>query len=415
MRRYTVKKRSIESVMLGVAFVSLAACGSRGNAGQTPTEGAKEPPAQGATVQGRQVRLSGELQKKWGIATAPVARLDVTSTVSLPGVVSVNQSRTAYVSSLLEGKVVSLRADLGQQVRKGQVLLVVHSSAFAQAKSAFLEAHARLNLARKESERARALLKGQAIQEKEALRRDAEYESASTAYGIAESNLHSLGLSQAQIDELIRRYTANKDDRRIDDVAEPYLDVVAPVDGRVIFKDVIAGEHVHPDKVLLTVSDLNTLWAVLDARETDLPYVHAGDKVTIRSTVYGDKAFDGRVQQVGDVVDEKLRTIKVRVEVPNGGLLLKPNMYIQGVIANAVAKRQVLAAPDDAVQTIDGESVVFVREAPDTFSLRPVQIGDRLGANRAILRGLEGNETIVVAGAFTLKAELLKGTFGEGG
>jgi len=130
--------------------------------------------------------------------------------------------------------------------------------------------------------------------------------------------------------------------------------------------------------------------------------------------VYGDKAFEGRIQQVGDVVDEKLRTIKVRVEVQNAALMLKPNMYIQGLVENAVAKQQLLAVPDEAVQTIDGEPVVFVREAGDVFSLRPVQPGERIGASRAILKGLDGSESVVVAGAFTLKAELLKGTLGEG-
>ncbi len=390
-----------------ITLLVLAGCSSHGSGPAPGKEPA--PPAS----HGRQVTLSGELQKKWGIGTAPVERLTVASSITLPGVVGVNQNRTAHISSLLDGKVVSVRVDLGQSVRRGQVMLVVHSPAFAQAKSAFFEAHAKLNLARKEADRAKTLLKGQAIQEKEYLRREAEYEGASTEYGVAESNLHSFGLTQAQVEELIARYTSNKDDTRLDNVTEPYLDVTSPVDGRVIFKDVVVGEHVHPDKILLTVSDLATVWATLDARETDLPFIRAGSKVSIRPTVYAEKAFQGRIDQIGDVVDEKLRTIKIRVEVQNAGLLLKPNMYIQGLIENAVANRQVLAVAEESVQTIDGESVVFVREAGDVFSLRPVQVGERVGAKRAILKGLDGTEAIVAAGAFTLKAELLKGTLGE--
>jgi cobalt-zinc-cadmium efflux system membrane fusion protein len=390
-----------------IMLLALAGCSSHASA----PEAAKEPATPAA--KGRQVTLSAELQKKWGIATAPVGRQIVASSVTLPGVITVNQNRTAHISSLLEGKVVSVRVDLGQSVRTGQVMVVVHSPAFAQAKSAFFQARAKLNLARGEADRAKTLLKGQAIQEKEYLRREAEYESAAAEYGVAESNLHSFGLTQAQVEDLVARYTANKDDTRLDNVAEPYLDITSPVDGRVIFKDVIVGEHAHPDKILLTVSDLATVWAALDAREADLPFIHAGGRVSIASTVYADKVFQGRIDQIGDVVDEKLRTIKVRVGVQNAGLLLKPNMYIQGVIENAVAKRQVLAVADEAVQTIDGESVVFVREAAGVFSLRPVQAGERVGANRAILKGLDGTEIIVVAGAFTLKAELLKGTLGE--
>jgi cobalt-zinc-cadmium efflux system membrane fusion protein len=398
---------TMKNAFLAIILLALAGCSSRASGP------AAEKDAPAAAPQGRQLRLSSELQKKWGISTAMVARLMVASSITLPGVVGVNQNRTAHISSLLDGKVVSVRVDLGQSVRKGQVMLVVHSPAFAQAKSAFFEAHAKLNLARKEADRAKTLLEGQAIQEKEYLRREAEYEGATTEYGVAESNLHSFGLTQPAIDELIVRYASNKDDTRLDNVTEPYLDITSPVDGRVIFRDVVVGEHVHPDKVLLTVSDLGTVWATLDARETDLPFVHAGGRVGIRSTVYADKAFQGRIDQIGDVVDEKLRTIKIRVEVQNAGLLLKPNMYIEGVVENVVASRQVLAVAEEAVQTMDGEPVVFVRESADVFSLRPVAVGERVGANRAILKGLDGTETVVAAGAFTLKAEMLKGTLGE--
>jgi cobalt-zinc-cadmium efflux system membrane fusion protein len=406
----------MKHLQTAIILLALAGCSSHAS-GPAPGKDIVTPaPGKDAVTSappGRQLRLTGELQKKWGIATVPVERLTVASSITLPGVVGVNKNRTAHISSLLDGTVVSVRVDLGQPVRRGQALLVVHSPAFAQAKSAFFGAHAKLNLARKEADRAKTLLKGQAIQEKEYLRREAEYEGASTEYGVAESNLHSFGLTQTQIDDLMARYAANKDDTRLDNVTEPYLDVTSPVDGRVIFKDVVVGEHVHPDKILLTVSDLGTVWATLDARETDLPFIRAGNKVGIRSTVYTDKAFQGRIDQIGDVVDEKLRTIKVRVEVQNAGLLLKPNMYIQGLIENVVANRQVLAVAEEAVQTIDGEPVVFVRESADVFSLRPVQVGERVGTNRAILKGLGGTETIVAAGAFTLKAELLKGTLGE--
>jgi cobalt-zinc-cadmium efflux system membrane fusion protein len=399
-------------LLIAIAMVA-AGCGPRADGPAAGPERTSGKETATASVEGRRLRLTPELQKKWAITTAEVSPVTLTSTVSLPGVLGVNQNRTAHISALLEGPVVSVNADLGQQVHRGQTLLVVHSPAFAQAKSAFFEAYARLNLARTESERARALLSGEAIQQREVVRRDADYKAASAQYGVAESNLHSFGLSQDDIEALLKRYRSNGDDTRVDDVTEPYLNVKSPVDGRVIFRDVIVGEHVHADKVLMTVSDLGTLWAVLDAREADLPSVHPGGAVTIRSTVYRDRTFEGRIEQVGDVVDEKLRTIKVRVEVRNTGLMLKPNMYIDGVIENVVASRKVLAVPDEAVQTIDGEPVVFVRQEGNLFAMRPVQLGERVGDSRAILKGLAPNEVVVVNGAFTLKAELLKGTFGE--
>lgn len=386
-----------------VLCVLLAACGS---APQTV------PPASTASAEDaaapREVRVAPDLQRKWGIATAPVQRLTVSGALRLPGVLALNQRRSGQVSAVLEGKVVSVSADLGDTVRKGQVLLVLHSPAFAQVQSAFLQAHSKRNVAHREVERAKALLKDEAIQQKEYQRRQAEFEAASTEYALAESNLHSLGWGHPDIERMVGR--AEKAGGDPSDLVDPYLRVRSPIDGRVITRDVVVGEHVPPEKLLFTVSDLSTLWALLDAREQDLPVLAAARRVTVESQVYPGRAFDGRLATVGDVVDEKLRTIQVRVELPNPGLLLKPNMYIQGVIAGTGQARQVLGVPEEAVQTIDGEPSVFVA-GPKGFAVRPVQVGERVGAARAVTRGLDGTETVVVAGAFNLKAELLKSSF----
>jgi cobalt-zinc-cadmium efflux system membrane fusion protein len=360
----------------------------------------------------REVRLSTELQTKWGIGLGRASKVSVSSAVTLPGVLALNQSRTAHISSLLEGKVVSVGADLGDQVRKNQVLLVVHSPAFAQAKTAFLQARARLNLSRQEYDRAKKLLKDQAIDQKEYLRREAEHESAATEYAVLESNLHSFGLVQGQVEELIRRYSQANDDTSLDELADPYLRILSPIDGRIIFRDVIVGEPVKPEKILFTASDLSTLWAIMDARENDLAHLSSGRGVTIRCQAYLDRTFQGRIFQIGDVVDEKLRTIKVRAEVRNDNLLLKPNMYIRGVIANSVTASQVLTVPEEAVQNIEGEPTVFVLEREGVFAVRPVEVGESAASRRAIIKGLDGSETLVVTGAFNLKAELLKSTLG---
>jgi cobalt-zinc-cadmium efflux system membrane fusion protein len=162
--------------------------------------------------------------------------------------------------------------------------------------------------------------------------------------------------------------------------------------------------------MLMTVADLSTLWALLDARETDLPHVTRGREVRITTSIYPDRVWQGRVDHVGDIVDEKTRTVKVRVIVRNDGRLLKPNMYIQGELPDAVSARDVLSLPQEAIQSIGGESVVFVREGADRFVARPVEVGERIGTRRELLRGLDGSELVVVAGAFNLKAELLKST-----
>jgi cobalt-zinc-cadmium efflux system membrane fusion protein len=367
-----------------------------------------------ASAERREVRVPSELREKWGLATAPVSRLRAAGGPTLPGVIAVNQGRSAQISSLLEGKVVSVTADLGDRVGRGQTLLLLHSPAFAQAQTALLQAQAKRALAQREVERARELLKDEAIQPREHQRRQAEYEAATTEYGLAESQLHSFGWGHPQIEALVekaRRVTGD-----FSDLVEPTLPIVSPIAGRVLTRDVVAGEHVHPDKLLFVVSDISTVWAVLDAREKDLPSLAAGARVSVTSEVYPGRSFEGRVTRVGDVVDEKLRTIKVRAEVPNPGLLLKPNMFVRAALEAGTTPRELLGVPEEAIQMIQGEASVFVLDGEDgAFLARPVVAGERVGAHRVVLEGLDGSERVAVVGAFNLKAELLKGSFaGEG-
>jgi membrane fusion protein, heavy metal efflux system len=102
--------------------------------------------------------------------------------------------------------------------------------------------------------------------------------------------------------------------------------------------------------------------------------------------------------------------VKVRVIVRNDGRLLKPNMYIQGELPDAGGSHDAITVPQEAIQTIGGEAVVFVREGADKFVARPVELGVRIGTRRAVVKGLDGSEAVVVSGAFNLKAELLKST-----
>ena len=398
------------AVLLSAAILSACGGGDATPAGQEAHDEAAETRA---AAEGREVRVPDGLRQKWGIEVGAVSRLEA-SGPSLPGIIAVNGQRSAQISSLLEGKVVRVTADLGDQVRQGQPLVLLHSPAFAQAQTALLQAQARRSLAQREFERARELLKAEAIQPREHQRRQAEFEAATTEYGLAESQLHSFGWGHPQIDALLARAARVTGD--FSDLVEPTLPVVSPVAGRVITRDVTVGEHVPPDKLLFVVSDLTTVWALLDAREKDLPALAAGSRVTLTSEVYPGRPFEGTVTRVGDVVDEKLRTIKVRAEVRNPGMLLKPNMFVSAAVNGASASRELLGVPEGAVQTIQGEPSVFVVDADDgVFVVRPVVTGDRMGTHRVVLQGLDGTERVVVSGAFNLKAELLKQSFaGEG-
>lgn len=359
------------------------------------------------------LHLSQEKLQSWGIRWALPLKTRIASRLSIPGVLSLNLNRTAHISSFVGGKVVSLSVDLGTPVKQGQDLLTINSPEFARAQADFLQARAQFLLSSQEYDRAKMLLEEQAIEQKEYLRREAEHEQSATRYGALGSALHSYGITHAQIDELIRKCERLDQETYKCDIADPRLTVLSPLSGTVIERDVVLGEHVDPEKVLFSVSDLSTLWAVLDAYENDLALIHPDSTITITSSLYPDQVFSGIITAISDQVDPELRTVKIRAEIDNSQKQLKPNMYIQGHIENISKTEDTLMLPEAAIQNLEGRKVVFILSAENTFTAHPVNTGGKIGDNRIILEGLRGDENVVVGGAFTLKTELGKATFGH--
>jgi len=376
-------------------------------------EDAGQTQAEEAGHEHQHLDVPQEKQKAWGVRVGQVESQTLSSRITLPGVITLNQNKTAHVTSFVHGQIAKLSVDLGSKVRKGQTIVVINSPDFAQIQADFLQTRAAYNLSHIEYERAQALWKNDAVGENELLRRQAEHEKLSSEYGALGSKLHSLGISHKQIEELIQKCALVEEEEYKCDIANPNLSVLAPLSGTVIFRNVILGQHIEPEETLFTVSDLNTVWVVLDAYEKDIPFINKESLIHIYSDLYSDRHFHGKITYISDLIDEKLRTLKIRVEVDNSEGYLKPNMYIQGIIENATSDGELLAVPDAAIQNLEGEKIVFVQEKDDVFAVRHVRLGNKVGANRIILAGLEKGEWIATKGAFTLKSEISKGTFGH--
>ncbi len=418
----------MKKTILLFSILLLAFCGGRDNDNPSsstqqgtqalsdhnhPEDSQEEGHNPGEENQHAELRVTSVQQKEWGIVVGSALIQDISAALELPGVLTVDQNHTAQISSFVEGKVVSYTVDLGDRVKKGQALVTINSPEFAHAQADFLQARAKFLLSQKEYERAKMLLAEKAIEEKEYLRREAEYERLATEYGALGSALHSYGITHEQIDELIKKCMDVGDKEYKCEIADPRLSLLSPISGSVIFRDVIEGEHVDPQKILYTVSDLDTLWAILDAYEKDIPFIRKESQVKITSSVYPGKYFRGKIDYISDLIDEKLRTIKIRVEVDNSERLLKPNMYILGTLENPIERRDSLVIPEEAIQNLNGEKIVFVPEDGDIFAVRHIQLGEKVGDKRIIVQGLKDGEKIVVQGAFYLKAELSKSTFGH--
>lgn len=190
------------------------------------------------------------------------------------------------------------------------------------------------------------------------------------------------------------------------------LELKAPVGGEVIERHGTVGEAVDRARELYTISDLKQVWAVAEIKEKDIASVRVGDSATVRVTAYPRAVFEGKIALIGNEVEERTRTVEARIEVDNRVGKLKPGMFADVEIVMRVLE-DVLIVPDDALQTLDDQQIIFVATSPNTFVKRTVKVGLDQNGHAEILEGIQEGEQVVGKGSFLLKSELLKGELGE--
>ena len=181
--------------------------------------------------------------------------------------------------------------------------------------------------------------------------------------------------------------------------------VTSPFAGTVIERLATEGSAVTPGTPLLVVSDLSRVWVTAEIDESLVGRVVTGRPVTVTAAAYPGESFTATLAAVGDVVDADTRRVTLRIEMANPGRRLKPQMLVTVSVA-ATAPRRVLVVPSRALQTMDGESVVFVRSGADQFVRRAVTTGATVNGEVEIVRGLAEGDVVATAGAFLLKSAL---------
>ena len=321
-----------------------------------------------------------------------------------PATVVPDSHATADITALVRGRVLDVYADLGQQVKTGDLLAILNSSELGMAQSSYLKAIAKLYVAERASERATMLLREKVIGLAEAQRRQGEMLSLRAEKREAEDRLRLLGMSDEQIAKL------NREQKIVS-----YVSITDPFDGRVIARNLTKGEVVEVTEKLFTVADLSKVWVLANIPEKDITFIRADagtDKsgvdqlVEVLVTAYPGEVFHGKVTYVGDVLDVATRTMSLRLELPNPHRKLKPEMYAT-IRVHSLPEHGVLIVPEGAVQRERDRRFVFVQRDAHTFEARDVTLGEGNGEMIKILDGLQEGEPIVVKGAYVLKSELL--------
>ena len=364
----------------------------------------REPsPSQEGESSGR-ITLTTARRTAAGIEVESTSRTTMPVLVRTTGNVEPNTDRLAHVAPPSGGIVeaVTEEGHLGVHVEPGTTLAVLHSTSVGKDQSAFLKARSLVALCEKTCAREEELHKKNVTSGKELLDAEAARQQARIELQAARSRLRILGFSQEEIERLAKG-ESEPDGRML---------IVSPIEGAVIDKHVVRGEFVPAERALFTVADLHRLWVQTHIYERDLARIKAGQKAEVSVAAYPDVRFEGTIAYLGDVMDDRTRTVKARVVVDDDTHRIKPGMF--ATVAIEVARREnVLAVPESAVQSYQGAEVVFVEEESNVFEIRRVRTGVRFGGAVEITAGLKESEKVVRTGAFLLKSELLKETFGH--
>jgi cobalt-zinc-cadmium efflux system membrane fusion protein len=401
MKTNLTKKQflSIAAILvIGVLLAVLILTTSGSRAGKAKEQGHSEEQAaaghkedkasnQQAEKKSAKIVLDEAQIKAAGITVNTAGAAKISTVVILPGEVRYNEDRTAHVVPRLGGVVESVRADLGQNVKKGQVLAVIASTGLSEQRSELLTAQKRLSLSRITYTREKKLWQDKISAEQDYLQARQAMQEAEISVQNARQKLEALGASASSAGGLNS------------------YEIRAPFNGMVMEKHLSLGEAVKEDASIFTISDLSTVWAEVSVPAKDLNTIRVGEKVTVNATAFDAKAA-GTVAYVGSLIGEQTRTAKARIALPNPSMAWRPGLFVTVEVVAGQTEAAVAVAVD-AVQTIENKPTVFL-SVPGGFVAQEVTLGRTDGKLVEVTKGLQAGTPYASTNSFILKSDLGK-------
>ncbi|MFH0823632.1 MAG: efflux RND transporter periplasmic adaptor subunit [Pseudomonadota bacterium] len=339
--------------------------------------------------------VPADLAGKMGLESEAAGPGRIISTLTLPGEITFNADMVSHIVPRVPGVVLAASKNLGDEVKKGEVIAVIDSRELGDAKGRYLLAVEREKLARYNFERLERLWDAKTVAEKEFLTVRKVFMEERIELTSAGRKLRALGLGDKEI------YSLSEKDG--DDLTH-YI-IRAPFDGIVVKKHLSHGEWVKEDAEIYVIADLSSVWLDIIVYAKDLSSVRVGQEATVKSESNGGSNV-GRVSYVGPIVGEDSRTAKARVVLPNQEGRWRPGLFAEVELVRHNASPGVVVN-SEAIQSHLNRPVVFV-QYEDQYEARPVITGRTDGKFTEIRKGLAQGERYVAKNGFILKAELGK-------
>lgn len=329
--------------------------------------------------------------------------------IEATGEIRLNENAAVHIAPRVRGVVRAGSVDVGAFVSRGTVLFEIESAELGEALGAWSKSRTMTELSRRNYEREQTLFAQKISSEAEVIEARMTYEEHRADFEVARNALRVFGLTDRDLDALAADEQAGRVGR---------LPFRAPISGVVLEKHAAVGEMVEPGSDVMLLADLSTVWVWLDIFERDLPAMieRRGDgtvPVEIETQAFPGRAFAGVVDLVESKMNEETRTVKARAAIANRSGLLRPGMFCTAAILLR-GEGEALMVPRAAVLGDAGESFVFKHFRERYFIRRAVRTGREAGGFVEVAEGLAPGDTIVTAGAFLLKSDVLREKMGAG-
>lgn len=329
------------------------------------------------------------------LVTADLAK----ATLTLTGKVAYREDHYSKISSPVQGRVLEVRARLGDQVNAGDILLVLESPDVAKAYSEFIREHSELGHATQAYRLAHDLFNAKALPLMDLKQVEKDLVKAQAEFRRTKEHLLALQVPMLELNKPLS-----------DQTITARFELRSPLSGTVVERTVTPGQSVsgHSTQALFTVGDLDRLQIVADVYESGLAMIRPGQDGTVIVDAYPDMVFPAVVATIADIVDANSRTIKVRAWVNNDHRRLKPEMFAR-LHLSLDNDETIFSVPNEAVLVIDGREHVYVMEAEGRYVMRVVKVGPASGDLIRIVEGLAHGDRVVTKGTILLKAQEASG------
>ncbi|HKN59678.1 MAG TPA: efflux RND transporter periplasmic adaptor subunit [Candidatus Acidoferrales bacterium] len=368
---------------LAVAF-ALAGCGGAGEKASKMTSfSAAESPEAKAEI----FSLPADQMSHISVVTVEQGKL--ARTLRLSGAVEYNDFKTTPVITQVGGPVSRVVVAPGEHVRAGQALLYVASPDYSLLRAAYIKARDAFQLANKFYLRAQDLYEHHAISE-------ADLEQAQSTRNQAQADLESSA-------DAIRILGIADPETIVTKPPTPEIPLYSPVAGEVVDRECSVGQLLAAGATqCFTLSDMSSVWILVNVYQKDVAYVHVGDPVTIDNESYPD-VVRGKIEYISPALDPTTRTLQARIEASNPGERLKKEMYVTAEVQAGVIPDALFVPNSSVLRDEQNMPYVYLETASSQFARRDVTLGESQDGKTQILTGLQANDRVVGDGSLFLQ------------